>query len=203
MTFCAARHAGWKHPKELGTADAEAYLNDLVVRRRLSASSQNQALCALCFLYRHVLDGVTPNEHLGEFLLERSRRIPRVPTVLAVEEVRRVVEAIPPARIHRLMAELLYGTGMRVAEVCTLRVADIDPGRAQIIVRAGKGDKDRVVMLPERLRERLSDQLDAVERRWRRDVSRGGGMRRSRLPWSTSGRARGRNCPGSPSSRRA
>ena len=85
MTFCAVRHGEWTHPAKLGTADVEAYLNDLVIRRRLSASSQNQALCALCFLYRHVLDGVIPNEHLGKFLLERSRRVPRVPTVLSVE----------------------------------------------------------------------------------------------------------------------
>jgi integrase len=69
-----------------------------------------------------VLDGVIPNEHLGKFLLERSRRVPRVPTVLSVEEVRRLIEAIPPGRIYRLMAELLYGTGMRAGEVCTLRV---------------------------------------------------------------------------------
>jgi site-specific recombinase XerD len=175
MTCCAAAHGLWKHPTELGPRDVEAFLNDLVIRRRLSASSQNQALCALAFLYRHVLEGVIPNEPLGKFLLERSRRIPRVPTVLAADEVRRLIEMIPPNRIYRLMAELLYGTGMRVAEACTLRVADIDLGRAQIIVRSGKGDKDRVVMLPERLRERLKEQLDAVERRWRRDVSRGGG----------------------------
>jgi integron integrase len=175
MTFCAGLHGAWKHPAELRTGDAESFLNDLVIRRRLSASSQNQALCALAFLYRHVLDGVIPNEHLGKLLLERSRRVPRVPTVLSVEEVRRIIETIPPARIYRLMAELLYGTGMRVGEACTLRIADIDLGRAQIIVRSGKGDKDRVVMLPQRLRERLAHQLDAVERRWRRDVSRGGG----------------------------
>jgi site-specific recombinase XerD len=68
MTFSADRHGTWKHPAELGTADAEAFLNDLVIRRRLSASSQNQALCALAFLYRHVLDGVNPGERLGKFL---------------------------------------------------------------------------------------------------------------------------------------
>ena len=175
MTFCAARRGGWKHPAELGTADVEAFLNDLVLRRRLSASSQNQALCALAFLYRHVLDGVIPKEHLGKFLLERSRRVARVPTVLSVQEVRVLLAAIPPGRIYRLMAELLYGTGMRVSEVCTLRVRDIDLGRAQIIVRAAKGDKDRVVMLPQSLHERLSQQIEFVERRWRSDVARGGG----------------------------
>jgi site-specific recombinase XerD len=82
---------------------------------------------------------------------------------------------MPEAHISRLMVELMYGTGMRVSEVCTLRVRDIDPGRAQIIVRGGKGDKDRVVMLPERLAARLSAQIVAVQDRWRRDVACGGG----------------------------
>ncbi len=142
-----------------GPTDVEAFLNDLVMRRRLSASWQNQALNALAFLYRHVLEDVIPQDHLGKFLLQRSRRVARVPTVLSVEEVRRVIEAIPPARIYRLMVELLYGTGLRVGEVCTLRIRDIDLGRAQVIVRGGKGDKDRIVMLPHCLRERLEEQL--------------------------------------------
>jgi site-specific recombinase XerD len=175
MTFCAARHGVWKHPTELGTADVEAFLNDLVVRRRLSASSQNQALCALVFVYRHVLEGVSPNEHLGKFLLERSRRVPRVPTVLSAGEVRRLIDAIPPARIYRLMAELLYGTGLRVSEMCTLRVRDIDLGRAQIIVRGGKGDKDRMVMLPSRCAAALSGQVRRVRHQHERDVRSGGG----------------------------
>jgi integron integrase len=175
LRFAAAQHGAWKHPAELGTADVEAFLNDLVIRRRLAAASQNQALCALVFLYKHVLENVIPQDHLGKFLLLRSRRVARVPTVLSVEEVRRVIEAIPPTRIYRLMAELLYGTGMRVSEVCTLRVRDIDFGRAQIIIRAGKGDRDRIVMLPDCLRDRLAEQLTAVERRWRADVARGGG----------------------------
>jgi site-specific recombinase XerD len=129
LTFSAQRHAAWKPPQQLGTADVEAFLNDLVVRRRLSASAQNQALCALVFLYGQVLADVIPHDHLGRFLLQRSRRPQRLPTVLSAEEVRRVIEAVDPARISRLMIELLYGTGMRVSEVCTLRVRDIDLGR--------------------------------------------------------------------------
>src|SRR5687767_14947962 len=80
LTFAAARHRTWKHPVDLGTADVEAFLNDLVMRRRLSASSQNQALNALVFLYRHVLVDAIPADHLGKFLLQRSRRPRRVPT---------------------------------------------------------------------------------------------------------------------------
>ena len=175
LTFCAAGHGGRKHPVDLGTADVENFLNDLVVRRRLSGSSQNQALCALVFLYTQVLEDVIAPDHLGKFLLQRSRRPKRVPTVLSCEEVRRVIEAVPPDHICRLMIELLYGTGMRVGEVCTLRVRDVDLGRRQIIVRAGKGDKDRVVMLPASLHLRLSEQVRAVEQRWRGDVKRGGG----------------------------
>jgi integron integrase len=175
LRFVARRDGKWKHPAELGTADVEEFLNDLVMRRRLSASSQNQALNALVFLYKHVLADVLPQDHLGKLLLLRARRVSRVPTVLSVEEVRRVIETIPPARIYRLMVELLYGTGMRVSEVCTLRVRDIDLGRAQIIIRAGKGDKDRIVMMPICLRDRLNEQLTGVEERWRSDVARGGG----------------------------
>jgi integron integrase len=175
LTFHRAADGTWRHPATLGTADVEAFLNDLVVRRRLSASAQNQALCALVFLYKHVLDDVIPQDHLGKFLLLRSRRVKRVPTVLSVGEVRRLIEAVDPTHRCRLMLEFMYGTGMRVGEVCSLRVGDIDLGRAQVIVRAAKGDKDRVVMLPAALRERLMVQLDEVGRRWRADVGRGGG----------------------------
>lgn len=175
ITFSARRVGEWKHPTELGTGDVEAFLNDLVIQRRLSASSQNQALNALVFLYSQVLEDAIPQDHLGRFLLERSRRVTRVPTVLSTSEVKRVIEQIPADRMSRLMVELMYGTGMRVSEVCTLRVRDIDLGRAQIIVRAAKGDKDRVVMLPSSLSQRIEAQLEAVEARWRADVARGGG----------------------------
>lgn len=175
ITFSAARLGEWKHPTKLGTADVEEFLNDLVIRRRLSASSQNQALNALVFLYAHVLEDAIPQDHLGKFLLQRSRRVKRIPTVLSTDEVKRVIEQVPADRMSRLMIELMYGTGMRVSEVCTLRVRDIDLGRAQIIIRAAKGDKDRIVMLPNSLRQRLEGQLDAVEQRWRGDVARGGG----------------------------
>ena len=175
LTFSAGRHGAWRAPDQLGTADVEAFLNDLVVRRRLSASSQNQALCALVFLYQRVLEDVIPHAHLGKFLLQRSRRPRRLPTVLSGDEVRRVIEAVPAAHMCRLMLELMYGTGLRVSEVCGLRVRDIDLGRRQVIVRAGKGDKDRVVMLPATLERRLAEQLASVHRRWREDVARGGG----------------------------
>jgi integrase len=139
----------------------------LVSGRRLSASSQNQALNALVILYAQVLDAV-PENHLEKFALLRSTRPKRVPTVLSGIEVRRVIEAIPKDHISRLMTELMYGTGMRVGEVCTLRLRDIDVDRAQIIIRSGKGDKDRIVMLPASLRQRLIEQAAAVEGRWQK-----------------------------------
>ena len=143
LRFCSRGRGAWTHPVDLGTEDCEAFLNDLVIRRRLSASSQNQALNALVFLYKHVLENALPQDHLGKFAILRSRRVKRVPTVLSTAEVRRVIEAVPAGRMSRLMIELLYGTGMRVGEVCTLRVRDIDMGRAQIIIRAAKGGPNR------------------------------------------------------------
>ena len=174
LTFCRDPAGAWRHPRQLGTADVEVYLNDLVTRRRLSASSQNQALNALVFLYRHVLDAI-PQDHLGQFELRRSRRAPRVPTVLSADEVEQVIACVPERRNCRLLVKLLYGAGLRVTEACTLRAQDIDLQRAQIIVRAGKGDRDRVVMLPASLRGELASQLERVATRWRADVARGGG----------------------------
>jgi site-specific recombinase XerD len=158
LSHCADRHGSWIAPEFLHTIDVEAFLNHLVLEKRLSASSQNQALNALVFLYRHVLENVIPQDHLGKFVLLRSRRKTRVPTVLSVSEVTLVLQAIEVPK-YRLMAKLLYGTGLRIAECCTLRVRDIDLGRGQIIVREGKGDKDRVVMLPESIVAEMAKHL--------------------------------------------
>ena len=95
--------------------------------------------------------------------------------MLSGDEVARVIAVVPAEHICRLPLELMYGTGMRVGEVCMLRVRDIDLGAAQVIVRSGKGDRDRIVMLPASLQHRLADQVAAVERRWRDDLGRGGG----------------------------
>ena len=175
LAYSERRCGGWKRPEELFTADLEQFLNHLVMEKRLSASSQNQALNALVFLYRRVLEGAISPAHLGKFALVRSKRVKRVPTVLSADEVRRLIEHVPVKGNYRLMVQLLYGTGLRVSECCTLRVRDIDAGRAQIIVREGKGDKDRVVMLPVKLREEFHVHLAHVKRRWLKDVERGGG----------------------------
>lgn len=144
------------------------------MKRRLSASSQNQATNALVYLYRHVLADEVGVDHLGKFAAERFPRKRRVPTVLSVAEVQRLLDAIEHPT-WRLMAEALYGTGLRVSECCTLRIRDVDFERGQIIVRGGKGDKDRVVMLPASLRTRLQEQVDRVRERHDLDVAVGGG----------------------------
>lgn len=141
LSFCAEQRGQWVHPADLGTADVEAFLNHLVVKRRLSASSQNQALNALVFLYRHVLEDAIPQDHLGKFELLRSRRVPRVPTVLSPAEVARVIAAVPERRNYRLMVQLLYGTGLRVSECCTLRVRELTWNGRRLSCGRARGTK--------------------------------------------------------------
>jgi integron integrase len=160
----------------LFAADVEAFLTHLARDRRLSASSQNQAICAIVFLYKQVLGEELGEDHLGRFEAERSKRPVRVPTVLSVDEVRSIVEALSPRSMHRLMIELLYGTGMRVSECCMLRRRDLGFDRSQIIVRGGKGDKDRIVMLPRALRGRLAEQCRRVRAQHDHDLAHGGGF---------------------------
>jgi site-specific recombinase XerD len=165
----------WRHPRELFAADVEAFLTHLAKNRRVSASTQNQAVCAIVFLYKQVLAEQLGTDHLGRFEAERCYRPQRVPTVLSVNEAQQIIEAIAPRSMHRLMVELLYGAGLRVMECCTLRLRDLDFDRGQIIVRGGKGDKDRIVMMPQSLRARLVEQCRRVRTLHERDLSRGGG----------------------------
>jgi integron integrase len=138
-----------RHPRELGAKDLEAYLNHLAAKRRVSASTQSQALNALVFLYRKVLE-----LDLGWMeKLERAKRSRPLPVVLTVEEVRQVLVRL--SGTPRLMASLIYGTGLRVMECVSLRVQDIDFGAGRIVVRSGKGGKDRVTLLPKNLVEPL------------------------------------------------
>ena len=134
----------------------ESFLTHLAVRRRVAASTQNQALNAVVFLFRDVV-----KKDIGEFDAVRAKRPIRLPTVLSQEEVRRVPAAMEPGSMHSLMAHLLYGSGLRLMECCTLRVMDADPERGQIVVRAGKGNKDRVTMLPASLRDSGHTILDS------------------------------------------
>jgi integrase len=147
------RFCGLRHPSELGVTEVRRFLSHLVVERKLSAATQQQALGALLFLYRKVLG--QPLEALGR--LPRGRVPTTLPVVLTPDEVARVVGSLPG--VHRLVALLMYGSGLRVTECLMLRVKDLDLERGELNVRRGKGGKDRVTVIPETLREPLREHL--------------------------------------------
>jgi len=153
---------GKRHPTEIGAAEVEAFLTDLATRRLVSSSTQNQALSAILFLYRDVLALELP--WLDSF--ERSRKPRRLPVVLTPMEVQSLLrEAESAPEPIGLIIKLLYGTGMRLMEAVRLRVKDVELTRQEIIVRDGKGGKDRVTMLPQSLLEAMRAQL-ALRREW-------------------------------------
>jgi len=156
-------------PTEIGADRIVAFLEDLAVRGQVAASTQNQALNALVFLYKQVLG--QPLEELGDF--QRAKRPKRLPVVLDLAEVARLLGELEGTQ--HLMAALLYGTGMRLMECVRLRVQDIDFNYRQIVVRNGKGQKDRVVPLPDRLHQPLREQLDKARQLHREDLERGYG----------------------------
>jgi integron integrase len=159
---------GWRHPRSMGAAEVEAFLSHLAVERNVAAATQNQALNAIVFLYKQVLE-IDP----GSFHAVRARPSRRLPTVLSRREVALVINEIPPP--IRLIAELMYGGGLRVGEACSVRVMDIDLDRLQLTVRRGKGDKDRVTPLPERLVDPLQAIIDARRIRHAADIEAGEG----------------------------
>ncbi len=153
---------GKRHPTEMGAAEVEAFLTSLATQRHVSSSTQNQALSAILFLYRDVLAVELP--WLDNF--ERSKKPRRLPVVLTTLEVQMLLRECDaaPAPIG-LIIKLLYGTGMRLMEAVRLRVKDVELMRKEIIVRDGKGGKDRVTMLPDSLLEAIRAQL-ALRRQW-------------------------------------
>jgi integron integrase len=160
---------GKRHPRDMGAAEVEQFLTHLAVHGHVSASTQNQALNALVFLYQQVLQ-----IDLGRFDAVRARRPKRLPVVLAPEEVAAVLERVEGDEgAFPLMARLLYGCGLRLMECCRLRVKDIELSRGQIVVRGGKGNKDRVVMLPRSVRADLERHLEWRRRLHERDLARG------------------------------
>ncbi|MEK0360923.1 integron integrase [Pseudomonas sp. CBC3] len=136
------RFHGYRHPVDMGAPEVEAFLSDLAVRRDVSASTQNQALAALLFLYKQVLKQDLP--WLGEVV--RAKKPTRLPVVLSMEEVHQILGLLDGQ--VGLVARLLYGGGMRLMEGIRLRVKDVDFSRSEIIIRDGKGQKDRVTVLP-------------------------------------------------------
>jgi len=160
---------GKRHPAELGGPEVSRFLTFLAVDRHVASSTQNQALSALLFLYRQVLDVELP--WLDEVV--RARRPERLPVVLTRDEVRAVLQRLDGPT--RLMACLLYGAGLRVLECCRLRVQDVDFGANQILVRGGKGDKDRVTMLPTVIKADLGRHLEEIHAQHLNDVAAGAG----------------------------
>lgn len=158
-----------RHPRDVGTEGIAPFINDLASRRHVSASTQSQAFNAILFLYRDVLE-----LEVGQLSgLRRVQRLSRLPVVLTVDEVRDVLARLDGP--SRLLAELLYGTGMRVTECLTLRVKDLDFRANAIHVRAGKGGKDRATVLPTRLRDALQEQVIRVARLHKHDLAQGAG----------------------------
>ena len=163
------RFHGRRHPREMGAPEITAFLNHLAVERRTSASTQNQALCALVFLYGRVLELPLPT--LAG--LERARRPAHLPTVLCRRDVLALLDHLEPP--FRLIGEILYGSGLRLLESLSLRVKDVDLDRHQIMIRRGKGEHDRPALLPSRTRDELRAQVERVSRRHRTELAAGRG----------------------------
>ena len=158
---------GKRHPQEMGAKEVEAFLTHLAVEGRVAAATQNQALSALLFLYRELLHINLP--WLDEVV--RAKRPARLPVVLTREEVQAVLGRTEGT--YGLMLRLLYGTGMRLMECVRLRVKDVDFSRAEIIVRDGKGAKDRVTMLPQRIAAELQAHLQRRRHLYEDDLAKG------------------------------
>lgn len=158
-----------RHPNEMGTPEIEAFLTHLAVEENVAASTQNQALSALLFLYREVLH----QELDGPIDALHAHKPKRLPTVLTRDEVRRLFDHL--SGVNLLMARLLYGSGLRLMECVRLRVKDLDFDYRTITVRDGKGEQDRVTILPDSLVVPLQDHLRVVKRTHDQDLARGYG----------------------------
>jgi len=165
-----------RHPREMGAHEVEAFLTHLAVAGRVSASTQNQAKSALLFLYKEVLETELP--WLDD--VESAKASKRLPVVLTPEEVQRLLVLIEGTA--GLILRLLYGTGMRIMECLRLRVKDVDFARGEILVREGKGFKDRVTMLPNTLTAPLKSHLARVKALHDEDLAAGCGE--VYLPWA-------------------
>jgi integron integrase len=160
---------GKRHPNDMGAAEVESFLTHLAVDENVAASTQNQALSALLFLYREVL-----RKDLDATIDSvRAQKPKRLPTVLTKDEARQVLTHLTGS--HALMAKLLYGAGLRLLECLRLRVQDLDFEHRAIIVRDTKGNEDRVTMLPDSLIEPLRTQLQRVKRLHEEDLAKGYG----------------------------
>ena len=164
------RYHNKTHPMNMGGDEVSAFLTHLAVKRKVSASTQNQALSAILFLYRDVMGVELP--WLDKVV--RAKKTENLPVVLSREEIRQLFSFLEGD--HLLMASLLYGAGLRLLECCQLRVKDVDFTRNQLTVRKGKGGKDRVTLFPEGIKRDLRAQVQKVHWTHSRDLKRGAGM---------------------------
>lgn len=149
-----------RHPLELGTGEVNSFLSWLATERQVAAATQSLALNALVFLYSKVLD--RPLGDIGEVI--RVRRPPRLPVVLTHDEAVGIIGRLRPP--HDLLASLMYGSGLRVVEAARLRIKDVDFNQQLIVVRNGKGGKDRTTLLPGSLVQPLRERIEMIRRRW-------------------------------------
>jgi integron integrase len=158
-----------RHPQEMGVPEIEAFLTHLAVQEQVAASTQNQALSALLFLYRQVLQ-LPLDERIDAIRAKAPRKLP---TVLTPEEVRAVIQHM--SGVHRLIVQLLYGSGLRLREAMQLRIKDLDFPQSQIVVRNAKGQESRLTMLPSRVQMPLKEHLQQVKRIHQQDLNLGYG----------------------------
>lgn len=158
-----------RHPQEMGKKEIEGFLTYLATERQVAAATQNQAKAALQFLYKEVLEIQLP--WLDE--VEQAKKPKRLPVVLTEKEVHSLLAHVPQA--YALLARLMYGTGMRLLEGLRLRVQDLDFERAELLIREGKGGKDRVTMLPQSLLKPLQEHLKQVRQAHEQDLLKGYG----------------------------
>ena len=157
-----------RHPKDMGRPEIEAFLTDLAVNQQVAASTQNQALSAVLFLYHQIL-----GLEIAGINAVRANQPRNLPVVLTKTEALAVIQTIDGP--HQLVAKLLYGSGLRLSEALRLRIKDLDFAQQQIIVRDGKGRKNRVTMLPASALTELQDHLVGVRRQHQQDLGRGFG----------------------------
>lgn len=157
-----------KHPRQLGEKEIEEFLTHLAVEENIAPSTQNQALSALIYLYQEIL-----HIDLGEINAIRPRRRENLPTVLTQEETRQILSLL--TGLNQLMAKVLYGSGLRISECLRLRIKDVDFGHSQILVRDGKGHKDRFTILPQSIHTPLQEQIQRAKYAHQRDLDNGYG----------------------------
>ena len=157
-----------RHPSDMGELEVGQFLTHLAVNDHVSASTQNQALCAIVFLYKHVL-----KKELGDFEIAWAKKSKKLPEVFTHEEAQNIIAKL--SDVYWIMGVLMYGSGLRLLECLRLRVKDIEFTRKQITVRSGKGDKDRITMLPEIVISPLQTHLQEVKKQHEKDLKNGFG----------------------------